>query len=54
MARKLCVTGWTGALEAAKRTSRVIRCDVAVVNSEVLSKGNWMLSQNAPRLMVKL
>ena len=36
-ARKLCVTGWTGALAAAKRTSHVIRCDVAAVNSEVFS-----------------
>lgn len=41
VARKLCVTGWTGALAAAKRISRVIWCDVAVINREVFSKRNW-------------
>lgn len=42
-----CVTGWTGALAAAKRTSHVIRWDFAAVNSGVFSKRNWTLSQNA-------
>lgn len=53
-ARKLCITGWTGALGAAERTSPVIRWAFAAINSEVFSKRNWTLFQNASQLMAKL